>query len=494
MIFGLNDDLKRIRASKDLSARCEICDEVLIPACGDIYNHHWRHVKSTDCDTWKENETDWHRNWKKQFPDDWLEIVIKYNLEIHRADVKTIAGLVLELQNSSISNRDIQKRELFYGKMIWLINAQGFEQNFSIRSIVNHNLRRLDEKIHSQLNQYNEIEEELDSYYQFRDEQIEKLKELKFELEAQERKEKAFIEGLESIDKHAIELCKNFDNLFSINYQTSKIFNEFKCENLISIQKTTKRLAEIKKDVIEINKKISQINELPYCSLDCLSYFKVVSFSRVSSSSYAKCKVIENKSINTIFPIIYDLNSESNFTWYSKQENAYTLVINLSNDLSSSISQMDQLEVEENSLVISKNIEYDSLLILMKDYIDKKIFEVQSEISNIRSGIENKTIERKVIEEEIEEERERLQIESIENKKRILDEKEKYRSSIMKDYKGLYFYYWKYRRQSWGGAKAPIFLDFGGHIFQIIDDRKLRKISISEFIKFVINWRKIETY
>jgi hypothetical protein len=492
MIFGLNDDLKRIRASKELSARCEICNEVLIPACGDIYSHHWRHVKSTDCDPWKENETEWHRNWKKQFPEDWLEIVIKYNLEIHRADIKTEAGLVLELQNSSISNKDIQKRELFYGKMIWLINAQNFEQNFSIRSIVNHNLRSLDEKTHLQLNQNYEIEEELDSYYQFRDKQIEKLRDFKLELASLEKKEKAFIEGSESIDKHAIELCKNFDNCFSINSQTSEIFNEFKCENLISIQKTSKRLTEIKNRVDEINKKISQINELPDCSIDSLSHFKIVHFSQVHPSNYVKCKVIKIESINTLFPVIHDLNSESNFIWYSKQENTYTLVINLSNNLLSLISQKDQLEAEENSLVILKNNEYDSLLNLMKNYIDKKIFEMRSKISDLRIGIENKTIERKVCEEEIEEERERLRNESIENEKKIMDEKEKHRLSIMKDFKGLYFYYWKYRRQSWNGAKAPIFFDFGGHIFQIIDDHKMRKISIIEFIKFVNNWRNIE--
>lgn len=490
MIFGLNDDLKRIRPGKGLSAHCELCQEVLTPACGDIYTHHWRHVKSTDCDPWKENETDWHRNWKSQFPDDWTEIVIKGEVGIHRADIKTKAGLVLELQNSSISQRDIRIRELFYGKMIWLINAESFEQNFSIRSIVTQNLRSLDERTHTLLVQNENFEEDLDSSYQFRDKQKRELNDFTLNLESLKRKEGALIDGLVSINEHANELCKNYNNHFSIKYETSKIFKEFKCESLTSIQRISRRLAEIPKEVIGINRNINLITELPDCSIDSLSRFKVVPFSRVSPKSYHKCKTINNESINTFFPMIHDLNSESNFTWYSKKENSYTLVINLSNDLNSLILQKDQVEAEEKELLISRSIEYDSLLELMKDYIDKKIIEVQSEISHLKIGIENKEIEIREIEKEIEEDRERLRNESIENGKRIQHEKEKDKSSIMKGKKGLYTYYWKYKRPSWDVAKAPIFFDFGDHIFQIINDQKLRKISISEFINFVKGWSK----
>ena len=117
-----------------------------------------------------------------------MEVVIKGDLEIHRADIKTKAGLVLELQNSSISQRDIRRRELFYGNMIWLINAEIFKQNFSINSIVTQNLRSLDERTHNLLVQNENFEEDLDSSYQFRDEQKEKLNNFILKQESLKRK------------------------------------------------------------------------------------------------------------------------------------------------------------------------------------------------------------------------------------------------------------------------------------------------------------------
>ena len=42
------------------------------------------------CDPWWENETEWHRAWKDQFPADWQEIVHHAeDGEKHIADVKT---------------------------------------------------------------------------------------------------------------------------------------------------------------------------------------------------------------------------------------------------------------------------------------------------------------------------------------------------------------------------------------------------------------------
>ena len=56
------------------------------------------------------------------FPDDWQEVTIGN----HRADVKTPHG-VIEFQASSISSAEVQEREAFYGKMIWVVKADTFD-------------------------------------------------------------------------------------------------------------------------------------------------------------------------------------------------------------------------------------------------------------------------------------------------------------------------------------------------------------------------------
>ena len=44
--------------------------------------------------------------------------------EIHRADAVLPNGTVVELQYSGISVAEIRKREAFYGRMIWVFDAQ----------------------------------------------------------------------------------------------------------------------------------------------------------------------------------------------------------------------------------------------------------------------------------------------------------------------------------------------------------------------------------
>ena len=44
----------------------------------------------------------------------------------HRADVKTPRG-VIEFQASSIGSTEVQEREEFYGKMIWVVKANTFD-------------------------------------------------------------------------------------------------------------------------------------------------------------------------------------------------------------------------------------------------------------------------------------------------------------------------------------------------------------------------------
>lgn len=113
---------------------CEVCGNEVIAKCGVIKIHHWAHKSLIECDSWWENETIWHRNWKNLFPIEWQEVTHKDVItgEIHRADIKTDFNLIIELQNSPISIDEQVSRETFYENMIWIINGEKFKKNFYI--------------------------------------------------------------------------------------------------------------------------------------------------------------------------------------------------------------------------------------------------------------------------------------------------------------------------------------------------------------------------
>jgi hypothetical protein len=95
--------------------------------------HHWAHFGRRNCDPWWENETDWHRSWKSLFPFEWLEVShVAPDGEIHRADIKTPNGIVVEVQHSAMSDAERLSREVFYKNLVWVIDGRGFEQNFDI--------------------------------------------------------------------------------------------------------------------------------------------------------------------------------------------------------------------------------------------------------------------------------------------------------------------------------------------------------------------------
>ena len=121
MQFALNQSKERIKHTPKAIGFCPSCGSSLIPKCGQILCWHWSH-KTLDCDPWYEPESEWHRNWKSLFPDDWQEVTMGN----HRADVKTPRGVV-EFQASSISSTEVQEREEFYGKMIWVVKADMFD-------------------------------------------------------------------------------------------------------------------------------------------------------------------------------------------------------------------------------------------------------------------------------------------------------------------------------------------------------------------------------
>jgi hypothetical protein len=115
---------QRQEAQSGHTGICPACDSPMIARCGVVRVDHWAHRARRNCDTWWENETPWHRNWKNQFPVNWQEVVHSAeDGERHIADVKTDQEWVLEFQHSKISSNERNAREAFYKKLVWVVDG-----------------------------------------------------------------------------------------------------------------------------------------------------------------------------------------------------------------------------------------------------------------------------------------------------------------------------------------------------------------------------------
>ena len=115
---------EKAEAIKGANGYCPICESQLIARCGGIKINHWAHKGNRNCDPWWENETNWHRSWKNNFPIAWQEVVHSAeNGEKHISDVRTEDGFVLEFQYSHINPKEQESRERFYRRMVWVLNG-----------------------------------------------------------------------------------------------------------------------------------------------------------------------------------------------------------------------------------------------------------------------------------------------------------------------------------------------------------------------------------
>ena len=117
-----------------LKGVCCHCGSATQAKCGSRKVWHWAHITLQHCDSWWESETEWHRLWKSYFPNQNQEIVHFDDAtgEKHIADIKTNNAMVIEIQNSPMSESEMLSRENFYGKMMWIVNGEKFKNNFTI--------------------------------------------------------------------------------------------------------------------------------------------------------------------------------------------------------------------------------------------------------------------------------------------------------------------------------------------------------------------------
>jgi competence protein CoiA len=127
----VNDE--RVEAFSGGRGNCPVCGAETIAKCGPRIMHHWAHHRLRDCDPWWENETAWHREWKNKFPLECREVShVAEDGEIHRADVKTPTGIVIEIQHSTMTDAERISREEFYQNLAWVIDGTVFQDNFDI--------------------------------------------------------------------------------------------------------------------------------------------------------------------------------------------------------------------------------------------------------------------------------------------------------------------------------------------------------------------------
>lgn len=132
MQYALVEDVRR-EAFTGGTGICLTCGADMIAKCGNRIIHHWAHAHRQNCDPWWENETQWHRDWKNLFPQECREIShTAPDGEIHRADVKTPTGIIIEFQHSAMTDDERHSRERFYGNLVWVIDGGRFKNNFDI--------------------------------------------------------------------------------------------------------------------------------------------------------------------------------------------------------------------------------------------------------------------------------------------------------------------------------------------------------------------------
>lgn len=142
MQFALDKDNKKIEPKiSGEKAKCPCCGQNVVACVGLIKFPYWRHEHDIDnsCVAAQyENEGAWHNTWKHLFGKEFAEEYIKIGTQTRRADVRLKNGLVMEVQHSSIKGQEIQAREKFHKKMVWVFDASGKIESGALRCEKNY--------------------------------------------------------------------------------------------------------------------------------------------------------------------------------------------------------------------------------------------------------------------------------------------------------------------------------------------------------------------
>lgn len=486
MLLGLIDDKNRSRPSyTGQRATCPFCKGELIAKCGDIYINHWQHKSLPDCDSWKENEGEWHKAWKAHFPEENQEVIITVGSEKHIADIKTNKGIVIEFQNSSISSGTIAIRENFYGNMIWVVNAAHFVENLKIRSVVTHQLRFNKDAFTHELSDSDTFYDEAIKGYKDRIREWQRTKQqLQWKLDSANSDLNSSKEAINSFDVFLEELLSKL--------HTSALFQKFPLkevhdaitDELKQRYKTClsdiERLSREKKESENWLEAFSKYTDL---HADQIDYKIIPPTVLINSDSFANIFAILKDEKSSMFPNVISFRNKMDFDRMKGNSNYFLMAKKLDfeegrkSKISNLQNQLNELSETKCGLLNEIKVEVIKQLDNSSNECEKIISGLNEEISECNTVIRNISESLNDAEKSKVSEHESI-LKSIESKQKASD------IEIMKKYKGLYLFEWKNERKSWRNSKKTIYLDIGeDYLFEIYQEYCLRKVDKQTFIK-----------
>lgn len=116
---------------------CPACNQDMILRKGKVMSPHFAHHPHQSCiDTWTYDESNWQRAQQKRYPAEKQEILVRYNEELHRADV-VVGNNVILFQQEPISTKFFAEKTNYFleaGKdVFWVFDVSKDYQSKALR-------------------------------------------------------------------------------------------------------------------------------------------------------------------------------------------------------------------------------------------------------------------------------------------------------------------------------------------------------------------------
>lgn len=113
--------------SKGVHATCIDCGEEVVSKCGTIVSHHFAHKSNSNCGSqFHDHKSEWHQAWQHTIvpalPGENVEVTIKSDACVKRADMVSHAKYIIEFQHSPLSLPERLEREAHYKNLIWVVH------------------------------------------------------------------------------------------------------------------------------------------------------------------------------------------------------------------------------------------------------------------------------------------------------------------------------------------------------------------------------------
>jgi hypothetical protein len=122
------DKKTHIFPSTGIHGICIDCGEEVISKCGTIVSHHFAHKSNTTCGSqFHDHKSEWHQQWQHTIspaiPGVNVEVTIKKDASIKRADMVSHSKTIIEFQHSHLSLPERLEREAHYKNIIWVVHG-----------------------------------------------------------------------------------------------------------------------------------------------------------------------------------------------------------------------------------------------------------------------------------------------------------------------------------------------------------------------------------